>query len=288
MSKRHPDNASGDWYVDTACIDCAAARNVAPGLIVRRAGQSIFARQPETEDEVKAAWRARLLCPTASVRTETPAKAPAHVFPEALAQGVYRLGYNAKESYGAHSYVIRRKAGNAMVDSPRFTRAVVNALEEWGGVSDVLLSHRDDVADAERYAKHFGARVWIHQWDKSAARFATDIVRGEAPHAIASDLLAIPVPGHTKGSVVYLYDGRWLFTGDSLAWSIEKGDLVAWRDVCWYSWPEQTKSLARLIDYSFEGVFAGHGASKCLPAPEMRARLAALVERMKAGGQDYR
>ena len=181
MSKRHPDNAPGNWYVDTACIDCAAARNVAPGLIVKGGGQSVFARQPETEDELHAAWRARLLCPTASVRSETPAKAPKDVFPEKLAEGVYRLGYNAKESYGAHSFLIRREAGNAMVDSPRFTRAVVAALEEWGGVSDILLSHRDDVADAERYAEYFKARVWIHEWDKSAARFATDLVRGHKP-----------------------------------------------------------------------------------------------------------
>ena len=77
MAKRHPENAPGDWYVDTACIDCAAARNVAPGLIVRKGGQSVFARQPQTEAELKAAWRARLLCPTASARTEKPAKAPA-------------------------------------------------------------------------------------------------------------------------------------------------------------------------------------------------------------------
>jgi len=51
MRKRHPQNAPGDWYVDTRCIDCGAARTAAPGLIVERGGQSVFARQPQTADE---------------------------------------------------------------------------------------------------------------------------------------------------------------------------------------------------------------------------------------------
>ena len=288
MPKRHPDNAPGDWYVDDACIDCAAARHVAPGLIIFRGGQSVFARQPQTEDEKLMAWRARLLCPTASVRSESKLKASAGAFPEQLAEKVYRLGYNARSSYGGHSFLIRREGGNAMVDSPRWTRAVTAQLEEWGGLSDIFLTHRDDVADAQRYAEHFRAHVWIHKRDKSAAPFADRIVSGDEPHTIAGDLVMIPTPGHTKGSVVYWFERRYLFTGDSLAWSLEQDDLAAWEDVCWYSWPEQTKSLARLLDYEFEGVFAGHGASQIRSAPEMRQRLKGLVERMKKGGSKYR
>jgi glyoxylase-like metal-dependent hydrolase (beta-lactamase superfamily II) len=281
MIKRHPLNAPGDWYVDTRCTDCGAAQNVAPGLIVEKNGQSVFAHQPRTKDELMQAWRARLLCPTASIRTESHLEVPDGVFPEELTHDVYRLGFNSPASYGAHSFLIRRESGNAMVDSPRFTRQVVSKLEQWGGLQDILLSHRDDVADAERYAKEFGARVWIHKADRSAAKFATDIIEGEEPMRIGEDLLAIPVPGHTKGSVVYLYDERCLFTGDSLAWSFEDSDLVAYRDYCWYSWAAQTRSLKKLLDYRFEWVLAGHGGAKGLPQPDMRARLAALVERME-------
>jgi glyoxylase-like metal-dependent hydrolase (beta-lactamase superfamily II) len=143
------------------------------------------------------------------------------------------------------------------------------------------LSHRDDVADAERYANEFGARVWIHKADRSAAKFATDILEGEEPTRMGDDLIAIPVPGHTKGSVVYLYDERCLFTGDSLAWSFEEDDLVAYRDYCWYSWAAQRRSLKKLLDYPFEWVLAGHGGAKGSTEAEMRARLAALVERME-------
>jgi glyoxylase-like metal-dependent hydrolase (beta-lactamase superfamily II) len=205
---------------------------------------------------------------------------PDGVFPERMAEGVYRLGYNAASSYGAHSFLIRRGHGNAMVDAPRWTRAVAAQIEEWGGLSDILLTHRDDIADAERYAEHFRSRVWIHKWDRSRAPFADNILEGREPVALAPDLLAIPVPGHTKGSVVYLYDNRCLFGGDSLAWDFEEDDLTAWRDFCWYSWEEQTRSLTRLLYYPFEWVLAGHGGSKGLPPDEMHARLKALVARM--------
>ena len=38
-SIRNPDSAPGDWYVDTACIDCGASRHVAPNLIIERNGK---------------------------------------------------------------------------------------------------------------------------------------------------------------------------------------------------------------------------------------------------------
>src|SRR5262245_35164300 len=135
MRKRHPQNAPGDWYVDTRCIDCGAARPAAPGLRVGRGGQPVFERQPQTADERMMAWHARLLCPTASVRTESHARAPDGVFPEQMTKGIYRLDYNAKSAYGAHSFAIRRAAGNVMLDGPRFTRAVVAQFENWGGLS---------------------------------------------------------------------------------------------------------------------------------------------------------
>lgn len=119
MTERHPLNAPGDWYIDTRCIDCSASRTVAPHLIEHAGGQCVFVRQPAGQEDLTLAWRARLLCPTASVHTEKPAKQPIGIFPEPLTEGIYRLGYNARSSWGAHSFLIRRPDGNAMVDSPR-------------------------------------------------------------------------------------------------------------------------------------------------------------------------
>jgi glyoxylase-like metal-dependent hydrolase (beta-lactamase superfamily II) len=281
MRTRHKANASGNWYVDTSCTNCSAARTVAPGLIVERDGQSVFARQPQTAEELRMAWRARLLCPTASIRThEKTSQIPDDVFPEAMTRNVYRLGYNAANAAGAHSFLVQRPGGNFMIDSPRWTRQVVDAITQRGGLKGVLLTHRDDVGDARNYAQHFSAEVWIHHDDRDRAPFADHLITGYEPAEITKDLLAIPVPGHTRGSVAYLYDERCMFTGDSLAWSFDEGDLIAWRDFCWYSWREQARSLNRLLDYRFQWVFAGHGGSKHLPAAEMKRRLKALIARM--------
>jgi glyoxylase-like metal-dependent hydrolase (beta-lactamase superfamily II) len=280
-AQRNPDSASGDWYVDNRCIDCAAAREVAPGLIIHRGGKSVFARQPATPEEEAAAWCAALLCPTASIGTaagEHPQ--PPHLFPQPLAPGVYRCGYNARSSFGAHSYLARRAAGNVLIDSPRFTRPLVDAIREWGGLAEVLLTHRDDVADAGRYAQEFGARVWIHEEDAAAAPYATNLLRGYEATSLGADLIAIAVPGHTRGSVAYLWQDEYLFTGDSLAWSHATHDLAAFREVCWYSWAELRKSLSQLTNYAFSWVLPGHGHSVHLPRDDMQARLRRLAESM--------
>ena len=279
---RNPASAPGDWYIDSRCIDCAASREVAPGLIVRRRGKSVFARQPANRDEEIAAWRAVLVCPTASVGSETHRVQPSDLFPQELAPGIYRCGYNAVSSFGAQSYFAKRDEGNLLIDSPRYVKKLAQNLEDLGGIADILLTHRDDVADAERFARHFGACVWIHEHDRSAAPYATRIVRGSEPESIRETLLAIPVPGHTRGSVVFLLEETYLFTGDSLAWSHEREDLQAFRDACWYSWSELRESLDRLAksSYRFDWVLPGHGKWHGSTAAELHDELTALIARM--------
>jgi len=281
---RNPDSAPGDWYIDTGCINCGAACHVAPGLIVGRNGKSVFARQPETPEDRLAAWRAVLVCPTASVRSETKQPRPeGRIFPEAITQGVWRCGFNARSSFGAHSYFVERPSGNLLVDSPRYAGELLAWFERAGGIAHILLSHQDDVADAGRFAEHFGARVWIHRDDRHAAPYASDLIEGEVERTIAPGLVAIPVPGHTRGSVAFLLDQRVLFTGDSLAWSMREQDLVAFRDACWYSWSALAVSLAKLAGHRFEWVLPGHGWPVHLEEDDMQARLRALTARMRAG-----
>jgi glyoxylase-like metal-dependent hydrolase (beta-lactamase superfamily II) len=282
--ERHPANAEGDWYVDTHCIDCGASRTVAPDLIVRRAGQSVFAHQPSTQAETEAAWRAVLVCPTASVRRTSGGVPPKGLYPEEIASNIYRCGYNARTSYGAHSYFAVRAAGNVLIDAPRWTRQVSDFIAQHGGLRHVFLTHRDDVADANEYARAFQAEVWIHERDADAAPFATQLLRGTGPADPVSGWKAIPVPGHTEGSVAYLLENTYLFTGDTLAWSFPEKRLRAFRGACWYSWAEQTRSVERLLSFEFEWVLAGHGGSCRLSRPHMRNQLEGLVQWMGTVG----
>ena len=94
---RNTDSIPGQWYIDTACINCGASRHVAPGLIAERNDKSVFIRQPVTPEEQLAAWRAVLICPTASVRSETKQPRPsAAIFPQQITADVWRCGFNAR------------------------------------------------------------------------------------------------------------------------------------------------------------------------------------------------
>lgn len=281
---RHPAGAEGPWFVDERCIDCDAARHVAEGLIARNPGDgvSVFTRQPTTNDELSMAWRAVLVCPTSSVGHEKLRQPPPGVFPHHLGDGVHRLGYNARESFGAHSYLVVRDNGNVMIDAPRWTRALLDPIAALGGIDVVALTHRDDVADAERYAEHFGASVWIHHDDRHAAPNATDLIFGTDPIEAAPDVIGFPVPGHTRGSVLWHLDGHLLFSGDSLAWDPDREQLTAFRDACWYSWKAQTDSLGRFAGsgLTFSRLFCGHGWSHDAPSDVFRDSLLDLVARM--------
>ncbi|HWG91403.1 MAG TPA: MBL fold metallo-hydrolase [Candidatus Thermoplasmatota archaeon] len=283
LRRRHPLDQGGEWFVDTTCTACDVAREVAPGLIAEDArGLSYFTRPPRTQEENLMAWRALLACPSASIGAPRGEKPPPEAYPWEVAPGAWYLGYNAASSYGANAYFVPRPEGNLMIDAPRWVPRVAEAMAERGGLAHILLTHQDDVADYEAYAAHFGARVWIHEADRRAAPYATDVFSG--PVEIQRGVRALPLPGHTRGSAVFLVDDTLLFTGDSLEWSRETQDLNAFEDFTWYSWEEQADSLERLAHKAtFEYVLPGHGNRGHAPPEEMRRRLLALVARMRGG-----
>jgi len=281
--RAYTENAAGNFFVDDTCIDCDLCRQIAPSVFKEHADHSFVARQPESPSETHRAAMALVACPTASIgtREKYDARAAAAAYPELIEDDVYFCGYASRNSYGASSYFVRRPGGNALIDSPRFALPLVHRMEEMGGVATMLFSHRDDVADHEKFHEHFGCPRWIHRADKSG--IATEHVwDGDEPVALGDELVVIPVPGHTRGHVVFLYRNKFLFTGDHLAWSDNRGRLTAFRDVAWYSWTEQTKSMKRLLDYDFEWVLPGHGRRTHLPADEMRQSLRACISWMES------
>jgi glyoxylase-like metal-dependent hydrolase (beta-lactamase superfamily II)/ferredoxin len=265
------------WRVDDRCIGCGASVSVAPELIVWNGDRVRFARQPSSAAEEDAAWRAALVCPTGSIKRSGGGGSPKRYFPEEIARGVFRCGFNARASYGAHSYFVQRSEGNLLIDSPRYIRRLEKFFDEHGGIAAILLTHRDDVGDAEKYAVKFASATWIHEADRSAAPFASDIITGDSPRSILPGVIAIPISGHTVGSVAYLVADRFLFTGDSLYWDFETTGLSAFKDYCWHSWEHQKRSLELLLQFDFEYVLAGHGGSVSLPADEMRNALQSML-----------
>jgi len=200
------------------------------------------------------------------------------VFPQGLGENLYRLGYNDNSSAGAHPFFIRAKSGlNFLIDGPRYVPKLVAFMEEQGGLDHVLLTHRDDVGSAAKYAEHFGARMWIHENDRAASPEATDILTGYEITEPVEGVTVIPIPGHTIGSVAFLIDER-LAVGDSLGWELAKSCLFTNPIFCWDDWPMQRRSLKRLQDFRFTYVLSGHNSSIEFPHERMQSELARTLE----------
>jgi glyoxylase-like metal-dependent hydrolase (beta-lactamase superfamily II) len=56
-----------------------------------------------------------------------------------------------------------------------------------------------------------------------------------------------------------VYRDTVLFSGDHVWATADQSALAAGRGVCWYSWPEQRRSMTRLLDHTFTWVLPGHG-----------------------------
>lgn len=285
LRERRPQNIEGDFYVDSSCIDCDTCRWMAPTVFQAIAGQSAVQHQPTESGERIAALQALLACPTASIGTVEPPqeiKSVQQSFPIAITENVYHCGFHAKQSFGAASYFIQRPEGNVLVDSPRFIQPLVQRLEELGGIRYLYLTHRDDVADHQRFHDHFGCDRILHQEDVDRNTLTVEQkLSGLSPVQLAPDLLIIPVPGHTKGHTVLLYQDRVLFSGDHLAWSDSLQHLYAFRSACWYSWQELWVSMHKLTQYSFEWVLPGHGRRYHADRATMQQQMQKCIQWMK-------
>lgn len=284
LSRRLETNVPGDFFVDDSCINCDACRQIAPEVFGEVGDQSAVVSQPLHPAGLLAAQKALISCPTASIGTtdRRDLRAVSTLYPEVLAGNVYFCGYTSESSFGALSYFVRRDEGNLLVDSPRFAAPLVKRIETLGGVQTMLLTHRDDVADHAKFRRRFECRRVLHRDDVSGSTAEVEYQpQDQQAVELAPDLLLIPVPGHTKGHVVYLYQEKYLFTGDHLAWDDEKSRLYAFRGACWYSWAAQIESMKRLLEFRFEWVLPGHGRRMNLPAARMRHELEKCIDWME-------
>ncbi|MGD1939393.1 MAG: MBL fold metallo-hydrolase [Cyanophyceae cyanobacterium] len=266
VKARRPENVAGDLFVDSTCIDCDTCRWMAPEVFTRAGEQAAVHHQPDSPEARQRALQAMLSCPTASIGTVTKPQDIKEIqgtLPVELLPGVFHCGYHSRQSFGAASYLILREEGNILIDSPRFTPPLVKRLKELGGVRYLYLTHRDDVADHQKFHDRLGCDRILHEEDVTEKTVGVEIkLTGAEAVAIAPDFTIIPVPGHTEGHTVALHTTREgtkvLFAGDHLAWSPMLEHLYGFNRYCWYDWETQVKSMKRLAAYDFEWVLPGH------------------------------
>ena len=282
QKKRLETNVAGNFYVDSTCINCDTCRQLAPASFEEVGEYSAVLRQPEGARRLHQAYQALLACPVGSIGTERSDKRMLQDaragFPMPLEGGVSYCGFNSEKSFGANSFFIEHPDGNWLIDSPRYITQLVEFFERKGGIQYIFLTHEDDVADCDRYAKQFGAVRIIHQADAEAVPGAERTIEGEQTMHLVPGFQAIPVPGHTPGSMALLFDERFLFTGDHLWWNPETETLGAPERLVWRE-RALVASIEKLLDYRFAWVLPGHGGRIKLSPEQMEAQLRQLIER---------
>ncbi|PIA35598.1 hypothetical protein AQUCO_03500154v1 [Aquilegia coerulea] len=253
-------------FVDHTCIDCDTCRWMAPKTFTRIDTKSAVFKQPDGETERIKALQALLSCPTSSIRTEKPPHDILEVqktFPlpidEQSIPGVFHCGYHSEASYGATSYLIMHPQGNILVDSPRYTKQLAHNIEMLGGARYMFLTHRDDVADHEKWSKRLSCDRIIHskEVDENTAD-AEMKLEGLGPWSLSNDFEFIHTPGHSEASVCLFYKPlKILFTGDHLC--EHENELSIMEMYNYFSVPVQLNSVRKLLYLDFEWILPGHG-----------------------------
>ena len=290
-NKRLDSNIAGNFYVDGTCINCDTCRQLAPKTFEEIGEFSAVSCQPESDDHLHRAYQALLACPVGSIGTEqseaSRMQAAMASFPLHLEDGVSYCGFNSDKSFGANSFFIAHPNGNWLIDSPRYLKHLITAFEHRGGIKYIFLTHEDDIADADKYAAHFGSKRIIHAGDADVVPDAEWFVEGVERTQLVDDFYAIPVPGHTAGSMALLYNEKFLFTGDHLWWNPQSQTVQAPTQRVWRA-NVLTASIRKLLDHRFEWVLAGHGDRVKLSHEAMRWQIKALLDRGHDGSPSVR
>jgi glyoxylase-like metal-dependent hydrolase (beta-lactamase superfamily II) len=279
--RRLAANQPGPLYVDDRCIDCGTCWQFDPLHFAPSGSTACVQQQPEGEEEWHQALLALQACPVAAINADAEHKQwiTSDGFPVLVthhaAGDVYYCGWASRKSFGASSWLIVRPSGNVLIDSPRWSAPLARRIQALGGLSAIVLTHRDDVADHNQWARAFGCDRWIHAADADAAPEAEQRVEGAEPMQIAEDLELIPTPGHTEGSMVAVLgqSEQALFSGDHLWWNPEHQVVVASERYCWWNWSEQLRSVERLFELDVAWLLPGHGHRHAFAPGEWRSAL---------------
>lgn len=276
-----PANAPGDLYVDSSClgIACAVCRQIAPGTFAGSGKQVVVAKQPDKEDDDgrHKALMALISCPTKSIgsRTGKHIQHAEESLPAKLAEGIYSCGMTSRDSLGAQSYFIRRKDGNIMIDSPRFSPQLVKRIREFKGIKHLIITHAGNAADNEMFQREFECERVIHKYEAEGnLSLVEKILTGDGPWTLAPGIKLILTPGPARGHLVLLYQETILFSGDLLFWNPEANRLDC-------SPKAMTKSVEKMIPEQFAWVLPAHGFRYQAARAEMEAQLKAAALRAR-------
>jgi len=269
-------------------------------------------RQPRSKEDLIAARTAVAACPVGAIKLQRGASkvrrdglgSPWRGYPRPMEDNVWIIGPPSMQNIGAITYFIEIEGGGVLIDPPRPSDELFRWLADHGGVRWLFLTHRDhghhhaEIADRFPGCRRIIGAADVNLREKSYLATTGDVefklgnelqpctLEGEPlseAEARQAELVVLPQPGHTPGSICLLYHGRFLFTGDHLAFSRVLGHIVAFRVQCWEDWERQTHSVRYLAAAAeagwlrFTWILPGHGEWQRLPGDGSAAETAVAL-----------
>ena len=123
-------------------------------------------------------------------------------------------------SLSSHAYLLTHPDGNILFYNTN-DAGDLDRIEQLGGIRYQLLTHRDEAgASLARIRERFGSGLLCSESESSAiGHYARPDRHFDAGDHQLGDLRVLHTPGHTDGSVCFLYHSphgkTYLFTGDT-------------------------------------------------------------------------
>ncbi len=187
------------------------------------------------------------------------------------------IRYVTGEKWKQNTYIVTHKSSShtIVIDPGDNAERIIRQIETGGGkLTRILLTHphHDHVGAVTPVSEYFNVTCELHKRDirllMHAPMYALSFSHKKIPavsrfqpfeELCVTDeepfLRSLHTPGHTKGSVCYLFDG-FLFTGDTLLYkNVGRTDLPG------SSSGDLTESVEKILNSAADDVviFSGHG-----------------------------
>lgn len=139
-----------------------------------------------------------------------------------LTQDLWQTSLHSSGMLNSHAYFLQRPEGNILFYNTA-DEGDLKQMAQLGGIQTQYLTHRDEAAPSQaRIRQDFQAELVTSALEAShIKRFSpidVEITKQQTSH---NGIRIVHTPGHTDGSICFLYDSphgqTYLFSGDSLA-----------------------------------------------------------------------